>query len=131
LLSELARAWELPLEFVVGGLVPLPWEAIVFGFGGPLGPKISAALLRESAVGPSLVVPWPVLLAALVPWAVLLAALVPWPVLLAALVPCVSGVSVTFVLAALLALATYRSPTMARQMRGQTPLWPLSMFEAG
>jgi hypothetical protein len=128
LLSELARAWELPLEFVVGGLVPLPWEAIVFGFGGPLGPKISAALLRESAVGPSLVVPWPVLLAALVPWAVLLADLVPSQVPPVDLVPCVSVAIGTLVLAALLALAKLHSLTMARQMMGRPPLGPLSMF---
>ena len=74
LLSELARGLVQLLEFAVGGLAPSPLEAIVSGFGGPLGPKISAALWRASAVGPSL--------AALVPSLVLLAALVPWAVLL-------------------------------------------------
>jgi hypothetical protein len=95
LLSESVLVWGLLLELWVECWVLSPLEAIVSGFGGPSGPKISAALLREPAVGPSLegpsresvVVPLPVPLAALVPWAVQLAALVPWAVLLAVLVP--------------------------------------------
>ena len=82
LLSEPALVWGLLLELRVECWVLSPLAAIVFGFGGPLGPKISAALLRESAVGPSLVGPllrlesvvMPLLPpAAQAPWAVLLA----------------------------------------------------------
>jgi hypothetical protein len=90
LLSEPALVLGQLLESAVGGWVLSPLEAIVSGFAEPSGPTISAALLREPAVGPSLggpsresvVMPLPVLLAALVPWAVLLAS-----VLLAVLVP--------------------------------------------
>jgi hypothetical protein len=124
LLSEPALVWGLLLELQVECWVLSPLEAIVSGFGGPLGPKISAALWRASAVGPSLaaLVPSLVLASVVMPWAVLLAALVPWPVQLAALVLWVSGVIGTFVLAVLWVPAKLHSLTMARQMMGRPPL---------